>query len=96
MIAAKIHQQTMDKVQNQALRIITGTMITSSTEKMEQITEILSKRREKCKALAQVSKYKHSPEHLISAKKKTSGRLKRSSFARDTCTAETILDMTAW
>lgn len=69
MIAAKIHQQTMDKVQNQALRIITGTMITSSTEKMEQITEILSKRREKCKALAQVSKYKHSPEHLISAKK---------------------------
>lgn len=70
MIAAKIHQQTMDKVQNQALRIITGTMITSSTEKMEQITEILSKKREKCKALAQVSKYKHSPEHLISAKKK--------------------------
>ena len=50
MTAAKSHHQTLDKVQNQALRIITGAMKSTPIASMEEITNIppLSKRRE-CK-----------------------------------------------
>jgi ribonuclease HI len=87
MTAAKTHLQTLDKVQNQALRIITGAMKTTPIEKMEKITGIppLAKRRE-CKALTQAMKYTHSSEHLMSKRQKQSslGRLKRSSFVSET------------
>jgi len=87
MTAAKSHQQTMDKVQNQALRIITGAMRSTPIDKMEQTTGIppLNNRRE-CKALVQSIKYRHSEDHLMSSRQKqpTSGRLKRSSFVRET------------
>lgn len=53
MTAAKTHQQTLDKVQNQAMR-------TTPVEKMEQITGIppLYKQR-KSKTLIQATKYTH-------------------------------------
>ena len=52
MTAAKTHHQTLDKVQNQALRIITGAMKSTPIQSMEEITNIppLRKRR-KCKAM---------------------------------------------
>ena len=40
MTAAKIHHQTTDKVQNQALRIITGAMKSTPVQSMEEITNI--------------------------------------------------------
>ena len=87
MTAAKSHQQTLDKVQNQALRIITGAMKSTPIERMEQTAGIppLIKRRE-CKALIQATKYKYSENYLMSARQKqlSSGRIKRSSFVRET------------
>ena len=57
MTAAKIHHQTTDKVQNQALRIITGAMKSTPIQSMEEITNIppLRKRRD-CKAMIQATK----------------------------------------
>ena len=40
MTAAKTHNQTLDKVQNQALRIITGAMKSTPIQSMEEITNI--------------------------------------------------------
>ena len=58
MTAANSHHQTLDKVQNQALRIITGAMKSTPVASMEEITNIppLSKRRQ-CKAMIQATKY---------------------------------------
>ncbi|VDI25179.1 Hypothetical predicted protein [Mytilus galloprovincialis] len=52
MTAVKSHHQTLDKVQNQTLRIITGAMKSTQIKSMEDITNIppLRKRRE-CKAM---------------------------------------------
>jgi len=84
MTAAKTHQETLDKVQNQALRIITGAMKTTPIQKMEQVTGIppLNKRRD-CKAMVQATKYQCTQDHPMSARlqQMSSGRLKRSSFA---------------
>jgi hypothetical protein len=59
MTAAKTHHQTLDKVQNQTLRIITGAMKSTPIQSMEDITNIppLRKRRE-CKS--------HDTGHQIS------------------------------
>ncbi|KAK7113996.1 hypothetical protein V1264_000134 [Littorina saxatilis] len=82
--AAKTHQQALDKVQNQALRIITGAMKSTPIQKMEQVTGIppLSKRRD-CKTMVQATKYQCTHDHPMSdrLKKMSLGRLKRSSFA---------------
>ena len=82
--AAKTHQQALDKVQNQALRIITGAMKSTPIQKMEQVTGIppLSKRRD-CKVMVQAIKYQCTQDHPMSdrLKRMSSGRLKRSSFA---------------
>ena len=84
MTAAKTHQDTLDKVQNQALRIITGAMKSTPIPKMEQVTGIppLITRR-KQKMLQQATKYQCTKEHPMSARleKLSSGRLNRSSFA---------------
>ncbi|XP_078312866.1 uncharacterized protein LOC144619290 [Crassostrea virginica] len=85
--AAKSHHQALDKVQNQALRIITGAMKSTSIARMEEITNIptLSKRRE-CKAMIQATKYKSLPDHPMKEilKQLSSGRLKKSSFTLET------------
>ncbi|KAK7112559.1 hypothetical protein V1264_011998 [Littorina saxatilis] len=82
--AAKTHQQALDKVQNQALRTITGAMKSTPIQKMEQVTGIppLSKRRD-CKTMVQATKYQCTHDHPMSdrLKKMSLGRLKRSSFA---------------
>ena len=84
MTAAKTHQDTLDKVQNQALRIITGAMKSTPIEKMEQVTGIppLIIRR-KQKTLQQATKYQRIKDHPMNARleKLSSGRLNRSSFA---------------
>ena len=87
MTAAKTHRQTLDKVQNQALRIITGSMRSTPIEMMEQITGILPlNTRRKCKAMIQANKYQCIDNHPMNhrLKKMSSGRLKRSSFALET------------
>ena len=85
--AAKSHDQALDKVQNQALRIITGAMKSTPIARMEKITNIppLCKRRE-CKAMIQATKYKCLPNHPMKERLKqlSSDRLKRSSFTLET------------
>jgi hypothetical protein len=87
MTAAKTHHQTLDNVQNQALRIITGAMKSTPIQSMEEITNIppLRKRRE-CKAMIQATKYQCSQNHPMNTRLKqlSSDRLKRSSFAIET------------
>lgn len=87
MIAAKSHRQTLDKVQNQALRIITGVMNSTPIKSMEDITNIppLGRRRE-CKAMIQATKYQCSQDHPMNTRLKqlSSGRLKRSRFTLET------------
>lgn len=82
--AAKTHLQTLDKVQNQALRIITGAMKTTPIVKMEETSNIppLIKRREK-KTMLQANKFRCSQDHPMKERLQatSSGRLKRSSFA---------------
>jgi hypothetical protein len=87
MTPAKTHHQILDKVQNQALRIITGAMKSTPMQSMEEITNIppLCKRSE-CKAMIQATKYQCSQDHPMNTKLKqlSSSRLKRSSFALET------------
>ena len=71
MTAAKTHNQTLDKVQNQALRIITGAIKSTPIQSMEEITNIppLRKRRE-CKATIQATKYQCSRDHPMNTRLK--------------------------
>ena len=64
MTAAKTHHQTLDNVQNQVQRIVTGAMKSTPMQSMEEITNIppLRKRRE-CKAMIQATKYQCSQDH---------------------------------
>ena len=82
---AKTNQQVLDKVQNQALRLITGAMRSTPIKTMEQLTAIqpLSKRRE-TKTLVQTEKYRsimnYPMEHRL--ENLAGSRLKRHSFVR--------------
>ena len=81
--AANSHLQALNKVQNQALRLITGAMKTSPINEMEKITGItpLPYRRD-TKTMVHAEKYKSMPAHPMRARygDLASGRLKRSSF----------------
>ena len=83
---AKTHQQSLDKVQNQALRIITGSMKSTPIAAMEETTGIppLKQRRE-AKILTQSEKIKCMPQHPMKERlnQLNKGRLKRSSFAHE-------------
>ena len=87
MSSAKTSQQRLDKVQNQALRLITGAMKSTPIKAMEEVTTIppLAKRRES-KALVQASKYQFLPDHPMKTKLEglTKNRLKRSSYVHET------------
>ena len=82
--AAKCHQQSLDRVQNQALRIITGRMRSTPIEKMEHTANLppLSKRKE-CQAMVQATKYESSEDHQMNTRQAQptilQRRLKRSS-----------------
>jgi len=86
MTTAKTTQQKLDKVQNQALRIITGGMKSTPIKAMEEVTAIppLAKRRE-TKALIQASKYQFLPDHPMKTKlgNLTKNRLKRGSYIHE-------------
>ena len=80
---SKTNKDTLDKVQNQALRIITGAMKSTPIAAMESTTGVqpLSKRRE-TKDLIQGEKYKALQDHPMQKKLKNlaQNRLKRKSF----------------
>jgi len=84
--AAKTHHQSLDKVQNQALRIITGSMRSTPIKAMEEITAIqpLQQRRD-TKTMVQAEKYKCMPQHPMNKRMQnlTKNRLKRSSFIHE-------------
>ena len=85
--AAPSHLKTLDKVQNQALRLITGAMSTTPIETMEKTTNIqpLADRRD-AKILVQAEKLKSLQEHPMRNRmnKPTRSRLKsRSSFIHE-------------
>ena len=83
---AKTHQQTLDKVQNQALRIITGSMKSTPITAMEDVTDIqpLTDRRD-AKILMQADKIKCMPHHPMRERfsKPIRTRLKRRSFLHE-------------
>ncbi|XP_060577697.1 uncharacterized protein LOC132734852 [Ruditapes philippinarum] len=80
---AKTNQQALDKVQNQALRIITGATKSTPIAFMEKLTGIqtLHERRQ-TKVLLQASKYQSLPDHPMNSRLEgfTKNRLKRCSF----------------
>jgi ribonuclease HI/endonuclease/exonuclease/phosphatase family metal-dependent hydrolase len=86
MTATKTHHQTLDKVQNQALRIITGGLKSTPIEKMEHITGIqpLSKRRA-CKAMTQAAKFRTMENHPMNHRQAQTRpkRLKRTNFSSE-------------
>ena len=83
---AKTTQQALDKVQNQALRIITGAMRSTPIKAMEKLTGIqpLALRRE-AKIMVQAEKFRCLPDHPMKQKLNglTKNRLKRSSFVHE-------------
>nr|KAG5706601.1 hypothetical protein BaRGS_005671 [Batillaria attramentaria] len=80
---AKTNQQALDRVQNQALRLITGAMRTTPIQAMERTTGIqpLDERR-KTKILLQAEKFRCQDKHPMKQRVEglTKNRLKRSSF----------------
>ena len=81
--ASKSAIYTLDKVQNQALRLITGTMKSTPIRVMEETTAIqtLSKRRD-LRNITQAEKYKCSPSHPMKKRMDamTKYLIKRESF----------------
>ena len=75
---ANTNQQSLDKIQKQALRIITGAMKSTPITFMEQTTAIqpLQQRRQ-AKVLLQAEKYKCLPDHPM--KEKVEGRTKKQN-----------------
>ena len=85
MSASKSHLNSLEKVQHQALRVITRAMRSTPIEKMQTITGIapLQKRME-CKAMIMLTKAKAMKDHPMHDRAHTCGpsRLKRTSFVR--------------
>ena len=81
--ASKSNLNQLDRIQNQALRIITGSMKSTPIEKMETITEIepLQDARD-TKIMLQAEKYLAKQECPMKVKLENlaKGQLKRSSF----------------
>ncbi|KAK7087559.1 hypothetical protein V1264_021593 [Littorina saxatilis] len=81
--ACKSNLQALDKVQNQALRILTGAKRSTPIKTMESLTGVqpLITRRD-TKTLIQAEKYKSLPKHPMDSRmeKPIRNRLKRSSF----------------
>ena len=86
MTAAQTHLSTLEKVQNQGLRIITGAMRSTPVQKMQDVTGIppLQLRREG-KALRQFTKARALEDHPLHTRLANPcfNRLKRSSFVKE-------------
>ena len=86
MTASKSHISSLEKVQNQALRVITGAMRSTPIKKMQRITGIASlQTRMESKAMIMLTKAKAMKDHPIHERSQTCGpsRLKRTSFVRE-------------
>ena len=86
MTAAQSHLSTLEKVQNQGLRIITGAMRSTPVQKMQDISSISSLQlRREGKALRQFTKARALEDHPLHTRlaKTSSNRLKRSSFVKE-------------
>ena len=83
---AKTNQPSLDNIQNQALRIITGAMKSTPITFMEQTTAIqpLQQRRQ-AKVLLQAEKYKCLTDHPMKEKVegRTKNKIKRCSFTHE-------------
>ena len=83
---AKTNQQALDKVQNQALRLITGAMLSTPITKIDRLTgaQPLGRRRD-AKNMMQAEKYKCLTNHPMKTRLEglTKNRLKRSSFVHE-------------
>ena len=83
---AKTNQQALDKVQNQALRLITGAMRSTPITEMERLTGVqpLGQRRD-VKNMMQAEKFKCLTNHPMKTRLEglTKNRLKRSSFVHE-------------
>ena len=81
--AAKTNLQSIDKVQNQALRIITGAMKSTPIAAMEEVTGVQPlKSRRDMKILLQAEKFKCQKEHPMKERfdKPSRSRIKRDNF----------------
>ena len=81
--AAKTNIQSIDKVQNQALRIITGSMKSTPIVAMEEVTGIQPlKSRRDMKILLQAEKFKCQKEHPMRERfdKPSRSRIQRDNF----------------
>ena len=81
--ASKSTLYTLDKVQNQALRLITGAMKSTPTKVKEETTAITPLRnRRVMRNLIQAERYKCSPSHpmMMRMNEMTKNRIQRESF----------------
>ena len=85
--ASNTSNYTLDKVQDQALRLITGSMRSTPIQIMDETTAIqpLSKRRD-MRIMIQAKRYKCSPSHPMKTKihGMTKNRIQRESFIHKT------------
>lgn len=85
MTTATTNQQVLDKVQNQALKIITGAMKSTLIKIMEEITGTPLSQRREAKALIKTGKFNYQPDHPMKQKlgNPTKNSLHRSSFVHE-------------
>ena len=87
MTTSQTHQNTLGRVQNQGLRIITGSMRSTPITKMEEITGLPPlKTRWNSKAMVQCTKIKALGDHLMHSRadQNNQSRLGRSNFLKET------------
>jgi ribonuclease HI len=83
---AKSHFDRLNRVQNQATRLITGGMRSTPIQALEETTGLQSlEDRRDVKVLTQAAKFKRMPDHPMKERMKgnTKRRLQRSSFLRE-------------
>ena len=83
---SRAYHSVLDKVQKQALRVITGAMKSTPIKAMEHLTTSppLNHRRD-AKALLQAAKYEFLPDHPMAQKLQglTKNRLRRESYVHE-------------
>lgn len=94
--AAKSNLGKVNRIQNQATRIITGAMKSTPIQQLETITGLESlESRQDTKLLTQAAKFKRLPDHPMSTRilQPAKGRLKRTSFIQQSKMLEKTLDI---
>ncbi|XP_041364052.1 uncharacterized protein LOC121379473 [Gigantopelta aegis] len=92
---AKTNQQALDKVQNQALRIITGSMKSTPIKDMEKTAAIqpLGERRD-AKIMIQAEKFRYLPNHPMKQRMDWSDKESVSNVAVSSTKVEDLLENT--